>query len=546
MGRANYASTFVVTLTRIGVSVVLKFMLGSDDLVWLAPFMARAKKVREKCVVGAKYTCSVLFLTLLACALAMLIHAAARRGESNDDRVDEIVATVAAGLLMTYAVYMAHDEGYFDGIREQLCGPRSVDAVDAPLVENDHSLEYGTMKAEKHDDREDDDDPYYGGEDPKKGRVHRPRMSRRPRVARATTDKHIMQTTAPSTSDEESLPLSSPDVSFHHRKLPREVASVASELGAVEDISDVTQRRFDTARRARAASRLADACSVDGPEASAKARNGVTRPMIETLIAMLNTHCKQPELDEFARALGAVAFDCPRNKVSMMEAGVVPVVLARVADPHCDHRYVVPLWRTLAAETGKYQSTLKRAAYGHSVATSDSSGASFLAENLCQIIATSYDAEELLLAARTVLSLLKHDAKHHHHQQQQRRTKRTKRIPLLIRRRKKRRGATSASVSPTCWSAIVFARRRGTAVCSPRRTRPPRRPSTCGRSSRMPTKSSSPENKWTKFLIRGPSSRSTKVRSTCTRASRTSSRSWISSERPRRLSPSRRAAIEPT
>jgi len=158
MGRANYASTFVVTLTRIGVSVVLKFMLGSDDLVWLAPFMARAKKVREKCVVGAKYTCSVLFLTLLACALAMLIHAAARRGESNDDRVDEIVATVAAGLLMTYAVYMAHDEGYFDGIREQLCGPRSVDAVDAPLVENDHSLEYGTMKAEKHDDREDDDD----------------------------------------------------------------------------------------------------------------------------------------------------------------------------------------------------------------------------------------------------------------------------------------------------------------------------------------------------------------------------------------------------
>jgi len=276
------------------------------------------------------------------------------------------------------------------------------------------------------DDREDDDDPYYGGEDPKKGRVHRPRMSRRPRVARATTDKHIMQTTAPSTSDEESLPLSSPDVSFHHRKLPREVASVASELGAVEDISDVTQRRFDTARRARAASRLADACSVDGPEASAKARNGVTRPMIETLIAMLNTHCKQPELDEFARALGAVAFDCPRNKVSMMEAGVVPVVLARVADPHCDHRYVVPLWRTLAAETGKYQSTLKRAAYGHSVATSDSSGASFLAENLCQIIATSYDAEELLLAARTVLSLLKHDAKHHHHQQQQQQQQQSK------------------------------------------------------------------------------------------------------------------------
>mmetsp|Transcript_15882 Transcript_15882/g.64037 ORF Transcript_15882/g.64037 Transcript_15882/m.64037 type:complete len:324 (+) Transcript_15882:268-1239(+) len=114
---ASYAANFQVVIARICIGVLLKFMLGGDDLVWLAPFMARAKKVHQKVNVGVKYVLSVLFLTALACALAFGIHTAAM-SQSDDDLVDQIIATVAAVLLVAYSVHMAVEEGYVDAARE--------------------------------------------------------------------------------------------------------------------------------------------------------------------------------------------------------------------------------------------------------------------------------------------------------------------------------------------------------------------------------------------------------------------------------------------
>mmetsp|Transcript_23885 Transcript_23885/g.76806 ORF Transcript_23885/g.76806 Transcript_23885/m.76806 type:complete len:289 (-) Transcript_23885:1301-2167(-) len=151
---------FAATATHIGVSILLKLMLGSDDLVWLAPFMARPKTVSGKSVVGMKYVSSVVSLTLLACALAVIVQTAARQA-TNSQQVDEIISTVAAGLLIAYSIYLAHDEGYFrvgrqddDDDAVSLAGP-----LDAPLVSDVESTDdLGRAEDDSNStDRKDDD-----------------------------------------------------------------------------------------------------------------------------------------------------------------------------------------------------------------------------------------------------------------------------------------------------------------------------------------------------------------------------------------------------
>lgn len=140
--RFGSATEWKLIFTRICAGVVLKFMLGSDDLVWLSPFMAKARSVREKTNIGTKYVLSVLFLTMLACALAVLIHLAAKTG-NGDDLADEIIATIAAGLLLAYAIYMAWDEGYFNAIT----GAVSPD-------EEEKKQGYGTLEPEEEEEEE--------------------------------------------------------------------------------------------------------------------------------------------------------------------------------------------------------------------------------------------------------------------------------------------------------------------------------------------------------------------------------------------------------
>lgn len=112
MYKVSKDTAWLQILWRICIGVGLKFMLGSDDIVWLAPFMARARTVQHKMDIGIKYVISVLFLTLVACALAVLIHTAAHSGK-GDEIVDECIATVAAFLLFAYAIHMAYVDQYF-------------------------------------------------------------------------------------------------------------------------------------------------------------------------------------------------------------------------------------------------------------------------------------------------------------------------------------------------------------------------------------------------------------------------------------------------
>ncbi|KAH8062563.1 hypothetical protein JL722_3485 [Aureococcus anophagefferens] len=85
------------SLINVGVGILMKWMLGSDDLVWLAPFMARGQ-ARHKCRMAFKYVVSVAFLTLVACGLGAIVTATATSG--SGDAADEAVGTIAGALLL--------------------------------------------------------------------------------------------------------------------------------------------------------------------------------------------------------------------------------------------------------------------------------------------------------------------------------------------------------------------------------------------------------------------------------------------------------------
>ena len=136
------------------MAIALKFMLGGDDLVWLAPFMARAKGIRGKTVISVKYTMSVLFLTLVACALAVLIHAAAARSKADDELVDEIIATIAATLLIAYSLYMAEQDGYFEALKARMILLVRGKEPEESLLPSDSGTGYGTMADDDNDDED--------------------------------------------------------------------------------------------------------------------------------------------------------------------------------------------------------------------------------------------------------------------------------------------------------------------------------------------------------------------------------------------------------
>ena len=138
-------------LAGIGLGIVLKWLLGSDDMVWIAPFMAKGK-VRHKLRMGFKYVASVVFLTLLACILGNVINTSA--SASGGAIIDEIIGTTAGTFLFLYAIYMAHEEGYFEP-----CTP-VVDADDGPTKGDEN---YGATQLTKMGGDDDDDDDLPSG-----------------------------------------------------------------------------------------------------------------------------------------------------------------------------------------------------------------------------------------------------------------------------------------------------------------------------------------------------------------------------------------------
>lgn len=176
-------------------------------------------------------------------------------------------------------------------------------------------------------------------------------------------------------------------INTHHVDDDSEVRDVCAQL---------TVDPCDNARRARAASRLADLLSSTSlsPQKLVVKKDTARRAgAIRVLATMLNMHVKQPELDAFARALSALAAQHQANKVAILESGALATIVGRVADSTCDNRHLVPLWRTLAHEPTQYRATLE-----------DSAEA--VVELLVHVNMNSYAPDEQLLATRSLLVLL--------------------------------------------------------------------------------------------------------------------------------------------
>ena len=108
MGASARHGGFLSVLMGVATGFVLKWLLGSDDLVWLAPFMVRGS-LRHKVRIGIKYVLSVTVLTVVACVLAVAINSS-----SGSKVADEVIGTAAGVLLLAFALHMAHEEGYLE------------------------------------------------------------------------------------------------------------------------------------------------------------------------------------------------------------------------------------------------------------------------------------------------------------------------------------------------------------------------------------------------------------------------------------------------
>mmetsp|Transcript_49536 Transcript_49536/g.118029 ORF Transcript_49536/g.118029 Transcript_49536/m.118029 type:complete len:219 (-) Transcript_49536:113-769(-) len=97
------------TALLTGSAALLKVSCGSDDLVWLAPFIARETSRVGKLWVSLLYSVSVAALVAIAAALgafAQSLHG------KNADILKWWLKCIAGGLLVLYSVYMAYDEGW--------------------------------------------------------------------------------------------------------------------------------------------------------------------------------------------------------------------------------------------------------------------------------------------------------------------------------------------------------------------------------------------------------------------------------------------------
>eukprot|EP00756_Hemistasia_phaeocysticola_P051094 Hpha_TRINITY_DN26274_c0_g1::TRINITY_DN26274_c0_g1_i2::g.184825::m.184825 len=107
----------ICTLT--GAAALLKLTLGSDDLVWLAPFVARETSRMGKLWVVVLYTASVGFLVAVATAVGIATNTAAN--SSATESAQMWIKGIAGTLLVVYSLWMAcqHNSGGADSECEE-------------------------------------------------------------------------------------------------------------------------------------------------------------------------------------------------------------------------------------------------------------------------------------------------------------------------------------------------------------------------------------------------------------------------------------------
>jgi hypothetical protein len=143
-------------LAKIGAAVVLKLLCGGDDVVWLAPFLARESKW-GKCVVAQKYVAVVAVLCSLAVGLATTVHFAthASAGGKEERVVDKAVACFAGALLLAYAAHLAVEEGRCAGARA--VAPEKDAEVESLLRREKRDAAYGAATVEESDEEYEED-----------------------------------------------------------------------------------------------------------------------------------------------------------------------------------------------------------------------------------------------------------------------------------------------------------------------------------------------------------------------------------------------------
>lgn len=143
-------------LAKIGAAVVLKLLCGGDDVVWLAPFLARESKW-GKCVVAQKYLAVVAVLCSLAVGLATTVHFAthASAGGKEERVVDKAVACFAGALLLAYAAHLAVEEGRCAGARA--VAPEKEEEVESLLRREKRDAAYGSATFEESDEEYEED-----------------------------------------------------------------------------------------------------------------------------------------------------------------------------------------------------------------------------------------------------------------------------------------------------------------------------------------------------------------------------------------------------
>ena len=107
----NCGSSPSVIFGYVGTAILLKFLFGIDDVVWLAPFMAREVS-HGRLVIAVKYVLINFTICAIAVALAIIVHTSIHHGARHaEDLADKIIACFASALLLLYAYYIAKQDG---------------------------------------------------------------------------------------------------------------------------------------------------------------------------------------------------------------------------------------------------------------------------------------------------------------------------------------------------------------------------------------------------------------------------------------------------
>ena len=118
------------SLALTGSATLLKLTAGTDDLVWLAPCLARNRTRAGKLVTVLLYAASVTFLVSIATVIGLTTNSIASRTAT---RLKRGLKVVAGSLLILYSAHSASEDGW--------CAPCGVAGCDGDASDSGDDAE---------------------------------------------------------------------------------------------------------------------------------------------------------------------------------------------------------------------------------------------------------------------------------------------------------------------------------------------------------------------------------------------------------------------